>query len=144
MPSCSLEHHRKLPGDGVGVLYARVAAEASCRWHRVSSVPGDEDPPSLERFGRLGDSTPLVDVEHVHLEVPVSHRIAHQLSCHLAGDGVSDEPRPRFVDVADGEHNQEPAKARLLEPEEATHIGVVHVDHAEVAAAQRHRAVGRK
>jgi hypothetical protein len=64
------------------------------------------------------------------------------LNSQVVGDPVGYEPGSRFVDVADGEHHQEPAEACLLEPEEAAHLRIVDVDHAEVPAAQRLRTVG--
>ena len=75
-------------------------------------------------------------------QVGVADRVAHQLHRQLVGDGVGHESGAGLVDVADREDHQEPAETGLLQPEEATHLRVVDVDHAEVAAAQRRRAVG--
>ena len=108
----------------------------------MCGVAGQEDPPTLERVRRLGHCTPLVDVEHVDLQLWITDRIAHQLHRHVVGDRVGHEAGPRLVDVADGEHHQESAEARLLQPEEPAHLWVVDVDHAEVPAAQGRRAVG--
>ena len=76
------------------------------------------------------------------LEVGLTDGVAHHLDGELVGRDVGHVAGAGLVDVADGEDDQEPSEPGLLQPEEAAQLGVVDVDHAQVPAPQRVRAVG--
>ncbi len=136
------QHIGQLPGQVVGVLDARVAAEAAGGGHGVGRVSGDEDAAPLEGLRGAADCDPARHVLHPDVEPRLSDRVADQLSGAFGRDPVGGVARGRIVDVAHGEDHQEAAHPGLFEPEEAPDLRVVDVDDPQVAAAERPRAVG--
>ena len=107
--SHALEHQRQLPREIVGIVNARVAAEAAIGGHQVSGVAGQEDAPVAKPARHVGGGTPARDAIDLHGQVGNAGAGANQLDQPLLADvggGIGGGARID-LGIADRIHHQE-------------------------------------
>jgi hypothetical protein len=131
-----------LPGEIVRILHAGIATEAAHRRHHMRSVADEKHAALLEALRRFGDRVPRRGVFDHDLAVGQADRRAHKSGSALLVDAALHVKRIGQRHIAARHHREEARIAGAHQAEKSAQLRIEHVDHAEIAPAQRGAAIG--